>query len=108
MTAFPLSLEWALKENQKFGKKGAGKRMTKQIRTLLEGFFMAGNVSKSDRYTAQDMHQELVKCAKEGEIESDEIPKITTIQNWIAKTTREHQKQSAEMAIKTTNIQTSF
>ena len=45
MTAFPLSLGWALKENQKFGKKGAGKRMTKQIRTLLEGFFMAGNVS---------------------------------------------------------------
>ncbi|PKC53042.1 hypothetical protein RhiirA1_512460, partial [Rhizophagus irregularis] len=86
---YPLKAGWALKENQKFGKKGAGKRMTNQVRTLLEGYFMAGNADKSNRYTAQDMQCELEKCAQEGEINKEDVPKVTTIQNWISKTTRE-------------------
>lgn len=36
---FPLKLGWALKENQKFGKKGGGKRISKHIVVLLEGNF---------------------------------------------------------------------
>ncbi|CAG8730189.1 21031_t:CDS:2, partial [Rhizophagus irregularis] len=72
---YPLKAGWALKENQKFGKKGAGKRMTNQVRTLLEGYFMAGNADKSNRYTAQDMQCELEKCAQEGEINKEDVPK---------------------------------
>ncbi|POG57742.1 hypothetical protein GLOIN_2v1791364 [Rhizophagus irregularis DAOM 181602=DAOM 197198] len=83
------------KEEPKFGKKGAGKRMTNQVRALLEGYFMAGNADKSNRYTTQDMQRELEKCAQEGEIDKDDIPKVTTIQNWISKTTREHREEAA-------------
>ncbi|CAG8757725.1 1635_t:CDS:2 [Gigaspora margarita] len=92
---FPLRSGWALKESQKFGKKGAGKRMSKKVRALLEGFFMAGNANKSDRYNAQDMHKELLKCVEEGEISNEEVPKSTTIQNWITKTTAEHRERAA-------------
>ena len=96
---YPLQTGWALKENQKFGKRGAGKRMTNQVRALLEGYFMAGNADKSNRYTAQDMQYELDKCAQEGEIDKDDIPKITTIQNWISKTTREHREEAANKVL---------
>ncbi|RGB30917.1 hypothetical protein C1646_764737 [Rhizophagus diaphanus] len=48
---YPLQIGWALKENQNFGKKRAGKRMTNQVRALLEGYFMAGNADKSNCYT---------------------------------------------------------
>ncbi|PKK68094.1 hypothetical protein RhiirC2_851710 [Rhizophagus irregularis] len=48
---FLLKLGWTLKENQKFGKKGGGKRISKHIVVLLEGYFLAENLNKSDRYT---------------------------------------------------------
>ncbi|CAG8625593.1 5162_t:CDS:2 [Dentiscutata erythropus] len=78
---FSLRLGWALKENQKFGKKSARKQMSKKVRALLEGFFIAENANKSDRYNAQDIYRELLKCADEGEISTEEVPKLTTIQN---------------------------
>ncbi|GET00825.1 hypothetical protein GLOIN_2v1477631 [Rhizophagus clarus] len=53
---FALPSEWALKENQKFGKK--------------EG--------------AQEMHNELKGLVEERVLEEKEIPKISTISNWIA------------------------
>ena len=90
MNAFPLNSGWALKANQKFGKRGIGKRISLEIRVLLEGYFLAGNVNKSDRYTAQDMYDELVQYAQEGEIKMEEIPKVATIQNWISRYIREH------------------
>ncbi|PKC11178.1 hypothetical protein RhiirA5_374075, partial [Rhizophagus irregularis] len=101
---YPLQIGWALKENQKFGKKGAGKRMTNQVRALLEGYFMAGNADKSNRYTAQDMQRELEKCAQEGEIDKDDVPKVTTIQNWISKTTREHREEAATRVLNYNNL----
>ncbi|RIB00511.1 hypothetical protein C2G38_2051598, partial [Gigaspora rosea] len=48
---FPLALGWALKENQKFGKRG-------------RGYFLAGNINKSDRYTTEEMHTELLELVK--------------------------------------------
>ncbi|CAG8809850.1 10783_t:CDS:2, partial [Gigaspora margarita] len=92
---FPLNLGWALKINQKFGKKGVGKRISPKIRLLLEGYFLAGNINKSDRYTAEDMHNELVQRAKDGEIKIKEVPKVTTIQNWISCYTQEHRQKAA-------------
>ncbi|CAB5163047.1 unnamed protein product [Rhizophagus irregularis] len=101
---YPLQIGWALKENQKFSKKEAGKRMTNQVRALLEGYFMAGNADKSNRYTAQDMQRELEKCAQEGEIDKDNVPKVTTIQNWISKTTREHREKAATRVLNYNNL----
>ncbi|CAG8604541.1 18591_t:CDS:1, partial [Racocetra persica] len=74
-----------LKENQKFGKKSTGKQMSKKVRALLEEFFIAENANKSNYYSTQDMYKELLKCAKEGEISDEKVPKLITIQNWIMK-----------------------
>lgn len=97
---FPLISGWALKANQKFGKRGVGKRISPEIRVLLEGYFLAGNINKSDRYTAQDMYDELVRSAREGEINMEEVPKVTTIQNWIGRYTREHKQEAAVKELK--------
>ncbi|RIB07439.1 hypothetical protein C2G38_2214440 [Gigaspora rosea] len=79
---FPLNSGWALKANQKFGRKGTGKQISPEIRALLEG------------YTAQDMHDELVQHALEGEFKVEEVLKVATIQNWIGRYAREHKQEA--------------
>ncbi|RHZ89316.1 hypothetical protein Glove_16g30 [Diversispora epigaea] len=71
-TEFQLASGWALKANQKFGKRGGS-------------FFHAGNANKSDRYTAHDMLSELNDMAIEGELDPEIIPKVETIENWIGR-----------------------
>ncbi|CAG8812971.1 34300_t:CDS:2, partial [Gigaspora margarita] len=44
---------------QKYRKKGTGKRISKQVRRILEEYFLASNTNKSDCYTAQDMYESL-------------------------------------------------
>ncbi|CAG8663729.1 34042_t:CDS:2 [Gigaspora margarita] len=78
---FPLALGWALKETQKFGKRGGGKRISKHVITYLEGYFLAGNINKSDRYTAEEMHTELLELVKVDSLEKSDVPKVSTIQN---------------------------
>ncbi|CAG8777414.1 29929_t:CDS:2, partial [Gigaspora margarita] len=95
MNKFPLNSGWALKANQKFGRKGTGKRISPEIRVLLEEYFLAGNINKSDKYTAQDMHDELVRHVQESEIKVEEVPKVATIQNWIGHYVREHKQEAA-------------
>ncbi|GBB99345.1 hypothetical protein RclHR1_00350001 [Rhizophagus clarus] len=41
---FALPSEWALKENQKFGKKEGGKRINKNVILYLEAYFLAGDI----------------------------------------------------------------
>ncbi|CAG8719711.1 17130_t:CDS:2, partial [Racocetra persica] len=50
---------WALRDNQKLGNRG------------------------SDRIDAQAMYKELLEYVEASDIEKKDIPKITTIQNWI-------------------------
>ena len=38
-----------------------------------------GNVNKSDKYTIQDIYNEFVQYAQEGEIKMEEIPKVAII-----------------------------
>jgi hypothetical protein len=38
VNVFPLLCGWALKHNQKYGKKGSGKRIAPQIVALLDRF----------------------------------------------------------------------
>jgi len=52
---FPLSSGWTTKEVQKYGKKGGEKHIKKRISAILEECFLAENVDKSYRMTAQDM-----------------------------------------------------
>ena len=92
ITEFPLSSGWATKEVQKYGKKGSGKRIKKRILAILEECFLAGNVDKSYRMTAQDMWN---LKAQEEEIESLDIPKVTTIQGWITRYVAQLHEKSA-------------
>ncbi|RHZ48651.1 hypothetical protein Glove_543g11 [Diversispora epigaea] len=55
---FPLSSGWATKEVQKYGKKGGGKRIKKRISTILEQYFLAGNVDKTIDHWSIDARQD--------------------------------------------------
>ena len=56
---------WALKSKQKYGKRGSGKRISKRVWEILEGYFLEGDVDKSKRYTATTMLENLKKKLKE-------------------------------------------
>ncbi|RIB01648.1 hypothetical protein C2G38_2230180 [Gigaspora rosea] len=90
---------WALKETQKFGIKEKDKRISKNVVPLLEAFFLAGDANKSDRYTAENMLNELHSMAREGLLEDDEIPKLTIISNWISGYAKKYQQDLAKQSI---------
>jgi hypothetical protein len=96
---FPLASGWVTKEIQKYGKKGSGKCIKKKISAILEEYFLAGNVDKSCRMTAQDMWNLLTLKAREGEIESLDIPKVTTIQGWITHYAAQLHEKNAQTAL---------
>ena len=100
VSEFPLSSDWATKEVQKYGKKGGGKRIKKKILAILEECFLAGNIDKSHRMTAQDMWDFLTSKAQEGEIESLDVPKVITIQGWITRYAAQLREKSAQAALK--------
>ncbi|RIB07417.1 hypothetical protein C2G38_2046015 [Gigaspora rosea] len=80
---FLFTLGWALKENQKFGKKGAG-------------YFLVGNANKSEKYSAEKMWKELMELVKIGNLKESDIPKVSTIQNWIARYVAQHKQKIAQ------------
>ncbi len=63
---FLLKKGWALKGNQKLGGRD-GKRMKKEVKALLELFFLNGNRRQKDRMNAQEMHDELLKYIETSE-----------------------------------------
>ncbi|CAG8790118.1 21468_t:CDS:2, partial [Racocetra persica] len=71
---------WCLKKKQ---KKRLVKRLTPQVRSLLETIFYTGTASPRNKITATEMQQELLKCSQKGEISGADIPELTTISNWI-------------------------
>ncbi|CAG8776331.1 27775_t:CDS:2, partial [Racocetra persica] len=80
-SGFPLALGWALKENMKFGNKGAEKRMTKKVIQYLQGYFLADNLRAEDRYLPEAMHADLENLAAIGELTFKEIPTVKTIKS---------------------------
>ncbi|CAG8591623.1 10538_t:CDS:2 [Cetraspora pellucida] len=78
---FLLPRGWALKGNQKLGNIGGSTRIKKNIKSLLESFFLNGNRRAQDRMNAQIMHDAFLKYAKDEDIEKKDIPKISTIKN---------------------------
>ena len=61
VNVFPLLCSWALKHNQKYGKKGSGKRIASQVVALLERFFLDGNIHKNRRMNGNNMRDKLVE-----------------------------------------------
>ncbi len=96
---FRLSLGWALKCNQKYGKKGSGKRLAKEVVAALTHFFMVGQRDPSDRYTAKDMLDGLKEMVENDELTTEAIPSLKTIENWIARFSSLSKKEHAEQIL---------
>jgi hypothetical protein len=73
--------------------------MAKKIISLLQAFFHAGNANKSDRYSAHDMLNELNDMANKGELEFEIIPRLETIQNWIARYSSACKREMADIVL---------
>ncbi|RHZ65459.1 hypothetical protein Glove_315g46 [Diversispora epigaea] len=97
---FPLPKGLTLKEKQVFGGKGTGKRITKKVKSLLEKFFLNGNLNPRDKLTAQKMHEELMKYVESNEIEKQNVPKVSTIQGWISRYAAAFKEQTTEAALR--------
>jgi len=82
--------------------------MTKRIRSYLEGYFLAGNVNKSDRMTASEMVSELQILVQEGEIPIEEVPEKTTIANWIKRYAASLKQLAAKRAEEESNTIRNF
>ena len=72
--------------------------MTEAVKELLKIFFHTGDENKSERYTAKDMHQELLHRVQTGELKAEEIPQLKTIENWISRYSSQHKKSTAKRA----------
>ncbi|CAG8629588.1 32257_t:CDS:1, partial [Gigaspora margarita] len=67
-------MDWALKENMKFGNKGARKYIKKKVLQYLQSFFLVGNLKAADCYSPEDMHADLEDLARNGKISFEEVP----------------------------------
>ena len=57
--------------------------------------FHTGTANPRLKMNANEMHEELLKRAAEGEISKDDVPKVSTISNWITNTSRSFKKTMA-------------
>ena len=69
----------------------------------LEAYFLAGDVNKSEKYTIQEMYNELKELAEEGILEEEEILKVSTISNYITRYAQTHRKEKAQQALALVN-----
>ena len=94
---FPLKSGWAIKKNQKFEKKGGGKHIPKVVVELLKSYFHLGNYDKSQRFTPEDRHKELIEeSVHNAQFSLDEIPKVETICNQVSRYSAEMKKDVAD------------
>ncbi|CAG8795178.1 3163_t:CDS:1, partial [Gigaspora margarita] len=71
-------------------------RISPNIVSALKTFFMAGQLDKSNRFTAKEIVSELQEIAKNGEIsEDDEIPMEQAIKSWISRFSKSSKELSA-------------
>ncbi|CAG8788058.1 10114_t:CDS:1, partial [Racocetra fulgida] len=71
----------ALKCNQKYDKKGGGKRLAKEIIAALIRFFMIEQHDPSDQYFAKDMLDKLNEMAENSELSYEVIPSLKKIES---------------------------
>ncbi|CAG8811575.1 43673_t:CDS:2, partial [Gigaspora margarita] len=77
----------------KNSEKKISKRISKHVIAYLEEYFLVGNANKSDRYSAEKMQKELIELVKIGSLEKSDVPKVSTIQNWIARYVMQHKQK---------------
>src|SRR4051812_38934919 len=87
-----------VKRNPKIWKKGRSTN-SKNIVSLLQAFFHAGNANRSDRYSASDMLNELNNMANKDDLEFETIPRLETIQNWIARYSAACKREMADIVL---------
>jgi len=79
----------------KVNQKQQIKRISEHIKELLTVMFHTGTANPRLKMNANEMHEELLKRVADGEISKDDVPKISTISNWITNTTRSFKKTMA-------------
>ncbi|RHZ76642.1 hypothetical protein Glove_194g125 [Diversispora epigaea] len=84
---------WALKENQK--NRMSIKRIIPEIKALLECMFHTGTANPRQKMSAQEMCEELLQRENRGEINIEDIPKESTIANWITTFSRKWKQSMA-------------
>ena len=57
--------------------------MTAEVKRLLEVMFHTGTANPRQKLSAQQMHEELMQRVQQGELSEEDVPQISTIQNWI-------------------------
>ncbi len=65
--------------------------------------FHTGTINPNQKMTAENMHEELLERVGYGELEEGEIPKISTIANWITRTYVGWKKKMVEETLDTSN-----
>ncbi|KAG9288892.1 hypothetical protein G9A89_019514 [Geosiphon pyriformis] len=86
---------------------GGGKRMSDAIKQMLEQMFLLGNIHAEDRMTAKEMNNRLKEFADNGELEPDEVPKISTIQGWISRYNKSFLAQATRTALQSNSSESS-
>ena len=89
---------FALKSSQKFGKKGGSKRLDIKVVEKLKEMFLAGNIDKSNKFSPEDMLNNLKTSVEDCELETDNIPTLPQIKSWITRFNQYHKKHAAENA----------
>ena len=78
---------WALKFNKNY-KWEPWKRISKSVKHLLENMFHTRTANPNNKFSAQQMHEELARRVQFGELDENDVPKVSTIQNWISNFSR--------------------
>ncbi|CAG8461756.1 5467_t:CDS:2, partial [Funneliformis caledonium] len=92
----------ALREKQKFGKKGGDKRILKEVVELLKGYFHSGNTPGKSHLSAEDMMRELHMAAEMGHLAKEKIlQKVDTIRGWISRYSAYIKAEAAEKVLTT-------
>ncbi|KAG9287023.1 hypothetical protein G9A89_022987 [Geosiphon pyriformis] len=104
---YPWNEGWALRENAVFGNRGGGKRMSDAVKQMLERMFLLGNIHAEDRMTAKEMNNRLKEFADNGELEPDEVPKISTIQGWTSRYNKLFLAQATRTALQSNSSESS-
>ncbi|CAB4375625.1 unnamed protein product [Rhizophagus irregularis] len=86
---------WTLKEKEKTRQRDPIKRMSPQVKHFLESMFHTGTANPRQKLTAQQMQEELLRRAELGEIEENDVPKVSTITNWISTFSRKWKEAMA-------------
>lgn len=83
---------FALKSNQKFGKKG-GKNFSTDVVEKLRMMFLQGNVDNYMKMSAEDMLNNLNNLANKNEIKRDDIPTLQQIKSWISRFNQKYRRE---------------